>query len=202
MQNITPRDYQVHEILEEVDNIKNFDNKVEHLQTKFSDHTPLLRILKMNFCDTIVSMLPEGTPPFNREPTDGPNISSLWAYTQVFPVIVRSAQSVKMKALQIEKIFIEMLEAVDVKEADTICLAKDKKLQEVYPSVTIDLIKKAFPSLNISSANYVEPEVTLTDEERAVRMLDEAKELKAKAKDLNAKARELTSEAKKLAAEV
>ena len=201
MQNVTPRDYQVHEILEEIESINNVDNKVEQLQNKFSDHTPLLRILKMNFCDTIVSMLPEGTPPFNREESDGPNISSLWAYTQVFPVIVRSGQSIKMKPLQIERIFIEMLEAVDVKEADTVCLAKDKKLQEVYPSLTIDLVKRAFPSLNIQSANYVEPEVTLTDEDRAVRMLDEAKELREKAKSLNARAKELTAEAKKLAAE-
>ena len=200
MQNIKPRDYQVNEIFQEVQEIKSFDNQVEHLQTKFSDHVPLQRILKMNFCDTIVSMLPEGTPPFNREEADGPQPSSLWSYLQVFPTIVRSAQSVKMKPLQIERVFIEMLEAVDVTEADTICLAKDKKLQTKYPALTLDLVTRAFPGLIASAKTYEEP-VEISDEDKATRMLDEAKALKAKAKEYNAKAKELTAEAKKLVEE-
>lgn len=200
MQNIKPRDYQVNEIFQEVQEIKSFDNQVEHLQTKFSDHVPLQRILKMNFCDTIVSMLPEGTPPFNREEADGPQPSSLWSYLQVFPTIVRSAQSVKMKPLQIERVFIEMLEAVDVVEADTICLAKDKKLQTKYPALTLDLVTRAFPGLIASAKTYEEP-VEISDEDKATRMLDEAKALKAKAKEYNAKAKELTAEAKKLVEE-
>lgn len=197
MKNIKPKDYQVNEILEEIQDIKSFDNQVEHLQTKFTDHVPLQRLLKMNFCDTIVSMLPEGTPPFNRDEADGPQPASLWSYLQVFPTIVRSAQSVKMKPLQIERVFIEMLEAVDIQEADTVCLAKDKKLQSKYPSITLDLVTRAFPGLISSSKAYQEP-VEITDEDRATRLLDEAKALRAKAKEYNAKAKELTADAKKL----
>ena len=200
MKNIKPKDYQVNEILEEIQDIKSFDNQVEHLRTKFADHVPLQRILKMNFCDTIVSMLPEGTPPFNRDEADGPQPASLWSYLQVFPTIVRSAQSIKMKPLQIERVFIEMLEAVDIQEADTVCLAKDKKLQSKYPSITLNLVTRAFPGLISSSKTYQEP-VEITDEDRATRLLDEAKALRAKAKEYNAKAKELTEDAKKLVEE-
>lgn len=197
MTNIKPNDYQVYEILAEVDKIVDFNNKVEHLKTKFSGHIPLQRILKMNFCSTIVSMLPPGTPPFNREEADGPQPAALWSYLQQFPVIVRSAQSIKMRPMQIERVFIEMLEAIDVEEADVLCLAKDRKLTSKFPTITSDLVKAAFPSL-IAEVSAAVEEIELTDEEKAERMLDEAKSIKDKVKELNAKAKELTNEAKKL----
>lgn len=197
MTNIKPNDYQVFEILAEVDKIVDFNNKVEHLQTKFAGHVPLQRILKMNFCSTIVSMLPGGTPPFNREEADGPQPAALWSYLQQFPVIVRSAQSMKMRPMQIERVFIEMLEAIDVEEADVLCLAKDRKLTSKFPTITSDLIRTAYPAL-IAEVSAAVEEAEITDEVKAERMLDEAKELKQKAKDFNAKAKELTTEAKKL----
>ena len=130
MKNIKPRDMQVFEILEEISNIKSDDLKVKTLQEKYYDHTPLHRILKMSYCSSIIPMLPEGTPPFNRNDNpDGPNHTSLWEYIRIFPVIVRSAQSIKMRPLQIERSFIEMLEAVDANEADVVCKAKDKVIQ-------------------------------------------------------------------------
>lgn len=199
--NIKPRDYQCFEILDEIEKIQSVDNKVEQFQVKFGDHTPLLRILKMGYCDTIVSMLPEGEPPFNKEEIDGPNRASLWSYIQTFPIIVRSAQSAKMRMLQIERVFIEMLEAVDVKEAEMICLAKDKRLQERWPSITVDLVKRAFPNLNIVSNDYVEPEPEeLSVKQRAAQMKAEAAEIKAKIKEMNARAKELMDRAKELAA--
>jgi len=146
-----PNDYQVFEILEELEKIESFDNRVELLQTKFKGHTPLLRLLKMNFCKSIVSVFPTGTPPFNREESDGPERAALWSYVRHFPIFVRSGKSAGMRALQREKIFIEMLEAIDSKEADLVCAAKDGKLEESYPSVTLDLVTTAFPELKIEA---------------------------------------------------
>jgi len=200
MKNYKPRDYQVNEIFDEIEQIKDFNNKAEQLATKFADHIPLQRILKMNFCDTIISILPEGTPPFNREQADGPQPASLWSYLQVFPSIVRSGQSARLKPIQVERIFIEMLEAIDVAEADLVCLAKDKQVQTKWPSITVELVNKAFPSLISSTLNYATP-APVTAEETAEQMLDEAKAIKEKVKELNAKAKELTAEAKKLMAE-
>ena len=146
MNNIRPRDMQVFEILSEINKQKSNDLKLKTLKEKYYDHTPLHRILKMNYCDTIISMLPEGTPPFtSNENTESPARSSVWEYLQVFPTIVRSTQSLKMKPLQIERSFIEMLQAVDPAEANVICLAKDKKLK--IPGITKKLVSDTFPNL-------------------------------------------------------
>lgn len=195
MNNIKPRDMQVFEILSEISNLTTDELKTNTLQKKYYDHTPLHRILKMNYCDTIQPMVPDGTPPFNRnENADGPNHASLWEYIRLFPVIVRSAQSVKMKPLQIERTFIEMLEAVDAKEAEIVCLAKDKKLQTKY-EISSDVVKKAFPVLNILS---IEPQVEKTNEEKAAEYIELAKVKKAEAKKLFDEAKQYILKAEKL----
>jgi len=191
---ILPRDMQVHEILTEVSQLKSEQAKVNLLREKYPDHVPLQRVLKMNFCDTIVSALPEGTPPFNREKVDGPNVASLWAYAKNFAYFVRSAQSAKLKPLQIEKIFIEMLEAVDPEEADMICLAKDKNLESKW-NVSVDVAKAAFPNLNIVTTT---PPRVKTAEELEQEKQDQIASLKARAKDLQDRAKELLAEAKEL----
>ena len=186
---------QVFEILSEISNLTTDELKTNTLQKKYYDHTPLHRILKMNYCDTIQPMVPDGTPPFNRnENADGPNHASLWEYIRLFPVIVRSAQSVKMKPLQIERTFIEMLEAVDAKEAEIVCLAKDKKLQTKY-EISSDVVKKAFPVLNILS---IEPQVEKTNEEKAAEYIELAKVKKAEAKRLFDEAKQYILKAEKL----
>ena len=185
---------QVHEILKEISGIKQDSLKVEILRDKYSTHIPLLRVLKMNFCDTIVSKVPEGAPPFNREKMDGPSKSSLWGYVKHFPMFVRSAASANMKPLQIERIFIEMLEAIDVEEADVMCLAKDKKLTTSY-DVSLNVVREAFPQLNIVSA---EPPKVMTPEEKAASLIAQSEDLKAKAKALNEEAKEKASYAKEL----
>lgn len=188
---------QVFEILSEISNIKSDELKVKTLQQKYYDHTPLHRILKMNFCDTIVPMVPEGNPPYNanQEP-DGPNHASLWEYIRIFPVIVRSGQSLKMKPLQIERAFIEMLEAVDPKEAETICLAKDKILTKVY-DISLSVVEEAFPVLNIQSDNK-EPVKEKTNEEKAAEFIELAKVKKAEAKKLYDEAKEFILKAEEL----
>ena len=95
------RDYDVFEILNELATIKNESNRIEWLQTNFSDHQPLRYILKMNYCGTIQSILPEGEPPFNKGETDGPTPASLWSYLKVFPIfysnLANSGNRMEMK---------------------------------------------------------------------------------------------------------
>ena len=189
---------QVFEILNEVSALKSDALKIELLQTKYSDHTPLLRVLKMNFCDTIVSTLPEGSPPLNREKIDGPSKASLWSYIKHFPIFVRSGASANMRPLQIERIFIEMLEAIDVEEADMFLLAKDKKLTNKW-NISIEVIKAAFPNLNITSVIPAKPK---TAEERVAEMTELAEFKKNEAKRLQEEARKLLSDAKSLQKDV
>lgn len=194
--NMKSRDYDVFEILEELGTIKAESNRVEWLQTNFGDHQPLRYILKMNYCGSIQSILPEGEPPFTKGDTDGPTPASLWSYLKTFPLVVRSAQSAKMTMMRIEQLFVEMLEAIPVKEAELLCLAKDRMLEERY-DISLDLINKAFPGLVVQSADMPEI-VPPTPEERAEKLMDGAKSLRTQAKELQAQAKELETEAKSL----
>ena len=196
---IKARDMQVHEILKEISDLKSDELKVKTLQQKYYDHTPLHRILKMNYCETIQPMLPDGIPPFNRnEGADGPNHASLWEYIRIFPVIVRSTQSMNMRPLQIERTFIEMLEAVDPAEADIVCLAKDKKITEVY-DISVDVINEALPQLQIQHEETVKEEKS--NEKLAEEYLEMADLRKREAKKLNEEAKEFIKKAKELANE-
>ena len=195
---IKAKDMQVFEILNELEEYKSDAEKIQLLRSKYSDHTPLQRILQLNFSDNIKSILPEGEPPFNKEEEDGPSKASLWSYIQQFPMFVQSQQSQNMKMLQIERIFIEMLEAVGVDEAQMFCLAKDKNLSTKW-NINVVIAREAFPQLNIITNTPV-PEKT--EEEKAEEMLALAEMKKKQAKELNAEARQLVADAKKLAAEV
>lgn len=188
---------QVFEILKEISELEDTSQKIKIIREKYYDHTPLHRVLKMNYCDSIVSMVPEGIPPINSNNNpDGPNHSSLWEYIRVFPVIVKSSQSIKMKPLQIERMFIEMLEAIDPNEAEILCLAKDKNLEDQF-DININIVKEALPSLNVQREGQRVVKIK-TPEEQAEQMLDEAKAKKARAKVLNNEAAELIKKAKAL----
>lgn len=195
---IKPKDMQVNEIFEELEKINSDANKVELLRTKYSDHIPLHRVLKMNFCDDIVPVLPAGRPPFNDEALDGPARNSLWSYVRQFQVFVKSGQSMKMKPTQIEGIFIEMLEAIDVEEAEMMCLAKDKSLTTKW-NIKVEIIQEAFPLLNIRQAKAP---IKMTSAEKANTLKTRAAEKKALAKRLTEEAQTLTKEANKLVGEV
>lgn len=193
---VKPTDQQVFEILEDLQKIKSVDNKAEYLRDNFNGHRPLHYILKMNYCSNIASMLPDGVPPFRKNETDGPTSASLWQYLNVFPVFVRSVQSSKMKMLQIENTFIEMLEAIEPREAEVVCLSKDRKLEEKF-DVSLDLVNKAFPGLITAPAEM--PQIRpVTPEERANNLLETAKDLRTKARELQTEAREMEQEAKEL----
>ena len=197
MKNIKARDMQVFEIQKEISELEDTSQKIKIIREKYYDHTPLHRVLKMNYCDSIVSMVPEGIPPINSNNNpDGPNHSSLWEYIRVFPVIVKSSQSIKMKPLQIERMFIEMLEAIDPNEAEILCLAKDKNLEDQF-DININIVKEALPSLNVQREGQRVVKIK-TPEEQAEQMLDEAKAKKARAKVLNNEAAELIKKAKAL----
>ena len=197
--NVKPRDMQVHEIIKEISDLKSDELKIQTLKQKYYDHTPLHRVLKMNYCKTITPMLPEGNPPFNRnEGADGPNHSSLWEYIRIFPVIVRSSQSMNMRPLQIERMFIEMLEAVDPSEADIICMAKDKLIHSNY-DISVNVVNEALPMLQIQHEETVVEEKT--NEKLAEEYLEMADLRKKEAKKLNDEAKEFYKKAKELANE-
>tara|TARA_R110002153_G_scaffold29711_14_gene91245 strand:+ start:6582 stop:7193 length:612 start_codon:yes stop_codon:yes gene_type:complete len=186
------KDMQVFEILTKMDEIVGRTNKIEYLK-QFNEHTPLKYILKFNYCKTIKSIIPEGNPPFNDQSEDGPSKASLWQYLSIFPTFVQSNQSMQIKPLQREKIFIEMLEAVEVPEAKMLILAKDRDLEKLYTSLTVEIARESFPDMNIQSDIKVAP---LTEKEIQQDLANVITHKKDEIKKLQEEVKKLTKEVK------
>lgn len=185
------QDMQVYEILEELDACTTKQRKVDLIRTKYSNHTPLQYVLRWNFDNSIKSLLPEGEPPFDKEEKDGDSPQALWSYLKLFPSFVDSAQGKQLPELKRENLFIEMLQALDLQEAEMICLAKDGLLKEKF-DITIDVVNAAYPDMGLIADEIPEP----TPEEQKADFLAQAKALKEEAKGLNSLAKELTEKAK------
>ena len=151
-----PQDMQVFEILGELDACTTKQRKVDLIRTKYSNHTPLQYILRWNFDKSIKSLLPEGEPPFDKEEKDGDSPQNLWSYLKLFPSFVDSAQGKSLPDLKRENLFIEMLQAIDLKEAEMICLAKDGNLSEIA-DITIDVVNAAYPDMGLIAEDIPEP---------------------------------------------
>jgi len=186
------KDMQVFEILTEFEDTKGVSNKVNYLK-QFNEHIPLKYILKFNYCDSIKSLIPEGSPPFNDTQQDGPAKASLWQYLNIFPTFVQSKQSMQTKPLQRERVFIEMLEAVAVEEARMVILAKDKILEQLYPSLTLEIAREAFPDMDITNAAPVKE---VTEAEKQLDISESIKFKKDEVKKLQDEIKILTKEAK------
>tara|TARA_A100001388_G_scaffold105105_1_gene76876 strand:- start:19398 stop:19976 length:579 start_codon:yes stop_codon:yes gene_type:complete len=185
------QDAQVYEILEELDSCTTKQRKVDLINTKYSNHTPLQYVLRWNFDRSIKSLLPEGEPPFDKERKDGDSPQALWSYLKMFPNFVDSAQGRQLPELKRENLFIEMLDALDLEEANVIVLAKDGKLDEKY-NITIDVVNAAYPDIGLVSDPIPEP----TPKEQKEDLLSQAKSIKEQVKELNSLAKELTEKAK------
>lgn len=185
------QDAQVYEILEELDSCTTKQRKVDLINTKYNNHTPLQYVLRWNFDRSIKSLLPEGEPPFDKERKDGDSPQALWSYLKMFPNFVDSAQGRQLPELKRENLFIEMLDALDLEEANVIVLAKDGKLDEKY-SITLDVVNAAYPDIGLVSDPIPEP----TPKEQKEDLLSQAKSIKEQVKELNSLAKELTEKAK------
>lgn len=183
------RDYQVYEILEEVEALGTDIARIARLK-EFQEHTPLQYVLKWNFCDTLKSLIPEGSPPYESA-EDGPSPASLWGYLKVFPKFVDCPQGRALPGLKRETLFIEMLQSVDKDEAELLILVKDKK----YDGLNVSVVMEAFPDL---IAETSEPIPEKTDAEKAEELKLYAEQLQTQAKELNNQAKELKKEATQL----
>lgn len=134
----------VHEILGEVSKQRSVAKKVEVLQKYRND--ALTSILIWNFDDTVLSMLPEGEVPFNRNEvpigTDHTSLRKEWRNLYHF---VKGGND-KLSKTRRESMFIQMLEGLHPEEADIICLVKDKNLSSKY-KITQEHVSKAFPDI-------------------------------------------------------
>lgn len=95
--------------------------------------------------------LPEGTPPYNQL-TGGADL----AYEKLLsPKMIRMIDHFKnpsLSRLKRETLFIQTLESLSADEAKLLIAIKDKKVTELFPVVTRELVDETFPKLLVLPA--------------------------------------------------
>lgn len=117
------------------------------LLKKYGAMSPWNLLLSLNFDDRIAINLPEGMPPFKRDESMNADFFKTTLSREISRMgsllVGRSENIPKIKR---EHIFIQILEGIPPNEADVLIFAKDKALEEMYPTITYDLVASMFPN--------------------------------------------------------
>ena len=160
----------VFEILEFASKQRSNAKKVEVLKTY--EHDSVKAILIWNFDDTVISMLPEGEVPYGdlkdqniysgnlsdnlvREAAGGESATQQDLQGRGRTSLRREYQNLyhfvkggndSLSTIRREMMFINVLEGLHPREAEILCLVKDKKLQTKY-NITQALVGEAYPDI-------------------------------------------------------
>ena len=134
----------LHEILELASKQRAKAKKVEILQKYEND--ALKTIFIWNFDETVISVLPVGEVPFNKNevPVGTDHTSLRREYKHLYNFVKGGNDG--LSGLRRETMFIQMLEGLHPEEAEILCLCKDKRLGDKY-KITYDVVKQAFPDI-------------------------------------------------------
>jgi hypothetical protein len=117
------------------------------LLREFGSKAPLNFLLSLNFNNNVKLDLPEGMPPLKPKELDtvthpdmmGTLASNIHRLKHCLP-------GGNLKPSKKEDIFIQVLLACPLKDAEIMCSAKDKALEELYPTINAELVKNIFPA--------------------------------------------------------
>ena len=135
----------VSEVLDLVAKTEARKEKIEVLRKHNS--LELRDVLKGAFDDTVEFILPKGKPDIDENEKKRYDKTHLVHETKKFRYFVKGGPGEQVNALRREKMFIDILYRVDSREADLICLMKDKALEGVYKGLNKKLVSEAFPGL-------------------------------------------------------
>jgi|TARA_R100000455_G_C6273587_1_gene131397 hypothetical protein len=134
----------IHEILELVSKQRSAAKKVEVLKEYRTD--ALTAVLIWNFDDSIISLLPEGEVPYEKNDvpvgTDHTSLRKEWRNLYHF---VKGGNDSLSKTRR-ESMFIQILEGLHPTEAELLCLVKDKQLATKF-KITKANVDTAFPDI-------------------------------------------------------
>jgi hypothetical protein len=132
------------EVLAKVSKQRTKAKKIQVLKENESLH--LKAILIWNFDDTVVSVLPEGEVPYNKnEAPAGTEHTYLAHEWKVLYNFVKGGNDF-LRPVKREQLFLQLLEGLHPDEADIVCLVKDKNLTEKY-KLTRPVVEEAFPDI-------------------------------------------------------
>ena len=134
----------ISKVLKDAGKLKSRDDRIAYLR-KYR-HPALTDVLRINFDADIVSLLPEGKPPY--QPDDAPpghEYQTLYRAHKRFKYFFKGPIANQIVPLRRESMFVSLLETLHADEAEMICKAKDKKLK--ITGITKKLVSDAFPNL-------------------------------------------------------
>jgi hypothetical protein len=135
----------VPQVFEEVEKSVTRETKIKVLRAY--DAMVVRGILRINFDPMIKMELPEGEPPFKKDTSIPAGYSETNLFSEYRRFYIWLNRDVNLSKQRKEQLFIQMLEGIHWSEAEAVCLAKDKKLQTKYKSITEDLVREAYPEL-------------------------------------------------------
>ena len=133
----------MNEVLQKVSNAKTKKEKINLLREL---NTQALRsLLIINFDDSIISMLPDGAVPYTpNEAPEGTEHTVLEKEQRILYHFFKGGS--KISQAKREQMFVGLLEGLTSAEAETLILAKDKKIGKRY-KITKATVTEAFPSI-------------------------------------------------------
>jgi len=116
--------------------------------SKYADDFPIKVILDLVYNPNIKFLLPEGDPPFTPvdDAVDAQNV--LKSDVRRLRYCLNVPDGEQLRPLKREQMFIQMLEAVDSKDALLLLNVKNKKLPDELKPITVAVVKKAFPGID------------------------------------------------------
>ena len=132
------------EVLAKVSKQRTKAKKIQVLKENESLH--LKAVLIWNFDDTVVSVVPEGEVPYNKnEAPAGTEHTYLAHEWKVLYNFVKGGNDF-LRPVKREQLFLQLLEGLHPDEADIVCLVKDKNLTEKY-KLSRPVVEEAFPDI-------------------------------------------------------
>lgn len=133
----------ISEVLQKAHNAKTKAEKIKILQDNVSQ--ALKSILIINYDESIVSLLPEGEPPFTKnEAPAGTEHTRIEHEARILHHFFKGGSN--LSQIKRENMFIQLLEGLHPDEAEVIIRAKDKQLGKRY-KVTKACVSEAFPEI-------------------------------------------------------
>ncbi len=134
----------LNEVLQKVSNAKTKAQKIKLLQQM---NSPALRaILIANFDESVISMLPDGDVPYkkNEAPEGTEHTKLIQEYRKLYLFFKGGANISQTRR---ETLFIQLLEGLHEKEAEVLCLMKDRKIGKRW-KITRQCVEEAFPQIS------------------------------------------------------
>ena len=136
------------EVFAKFEDLTKKEDRIELLRKH--NHPALRDILRVAFDADIVSVLPKGAPPYEKDDApEGYSQTSLFKTHKQFKYFFKGPVANSAEPIRREGIFLNIIETMHPTESEVLISAKDKKLK--VKGLTKALIDEAFPGLIVKA---------------------------------------------------